>query len=117
MDLRACRVSWQSWPIPKAEIRRRKPEDGIPDAETGRAARLGTSVVTEHGTPLPRPAPDPLRDLEPSPRSHVRDGPMRVRCMTVLTIAPIWQGLERLLTFLLVWPLPNDSNGFSPSAC
>lgn len=50
MDLRACRVSWQSWPIPKTE-----PEGGIPDAETGRAARLGTSVVTEHGTPYRAP--------------------------------------------------------------
>ncbi len=114
MDLRACRVSWQSWPIPKAH---RKSEGGSPRTEFRMrkpVARHDSAQVWSPSTAPPAaPAPDPLRDLEPSPRSHVRDGPMRVRCMTVLTIAPIWQGLERRLTFLLVWPLPNDSNGFS----
>ncbi|TRO66174.1 hypothetical protein E4K73_13315 [Streptomyces sp. IB201691-2A2] len=55
-------MSWQSWPT----------------GWVGRAAALGTKAVTEHGTPLPRPAPGPLRDPEPSPESHVHDGPMRV---------------------------------------
>lgn len=60
-----------------------------------------TSAVTEHGTPLPRPAP-PSRSLSP-PLEPLDDGTVRVfMYMTVLTIGPVWQGLERALTFLLV---------------
>jgi hypothetical protein len=82
-------VSWQSWPNAEHVGSR------------SRGTARSPSAVTEHGTPLPRSAPEAIAVLEPSPEP-LTDGPMRVRCLTVLMIEPEWQDLKRRLTFLFV---------------
>src|SRR5690349_3080622 len=72
----------------------------------GRAARPGHKCGHRARHPPTAPHAGNHRGPEPSP-GPLDDGPMRVRCTTVLTIEPVWQDLERGLTFLLVLPLHN----------
>src|SRR3954452_8130647 len=69
-NLRTCRVSWQSWPTAVVLCLFRKKRQPV-------ARHYSVSCAfTEHGTPLPRPAP-PSRSLSP-PLEPLDDGTVRV---------------------------------------